>query len=109
MSVDLNAGYGRIIRQALEFGVIKTRLGRTTLLIWNDQAHFDEWARLAEFSKDVRVATVKSSALPITLAPNIDQSKVAIVGIAFGVKADYSDTILRYHLVISSFLNSTKK
>jgi hypothetical protein len=96
--------YARIVDLALSTHAIKPQVGKTTLLIWRNQAHFDEWSRLVEFSQDVRIVHVNSKLLRIDIKDNIDREKVIIVGIGFGVATNYSDTKLVYHIVINEMM-----
>jgi hypothetical protein len=98
MSVE---DYSRIIRIGLDTGSVKVRKANTTILIWRNQEHFDEWVKLADFSMDVRVAQLRTELLPITLPDTVDTKQVSVVGIAFGEAVNYSDTVLKFHLVLT--------
>lgn len=71
-------------------------------MIWRDQQHFDEWVNLARTSEDVRVVSLPSTLVPIALPDGHDHTKMAVVGIAFGVQADYTDTVLKYYMVVDA-------
>jgi hypothetical protein len=70
--------------------------------VWRDQAHFDEWAvGVAVFSASVRIASLKSSLLPIVLPAHVNQEKSSVVAVGFGMKENYSDVVIKYHMVFS--------
>jgi hypothetical protein len=93
-----------MLNVAIEAKMVSPQPGYTTLMVWRDQAHFDEWANISENqSDDVRIVTIESKHLPmIPVAEGIDRSVVSIVGVAFGAAADFGDVMLKSFLVVTS-------
>lgn len=91
--------YRDIIYFAIETGHVQVQSGCTTLLVFRDQAHFDEWcACTAENSADVCIARIKTemllpSGFLIPADKNIEE--IGYVGVAFSREENYSDTILK--------------
>jgi hypothetical protein len=88
-----------IITTCIETGRLQPTPNYINLLLWKNLNHFDEWAKIKNVnSASVRIAELPSSFLPMVAIPTgCQRHDVAIVGIAFGEAADYSDTILQIH------------
>jgi hypothetical protein len=109
-----NIQYKEILTTILSDSNTQLIPGQTIIVLWQNEAHLEEWinvsekdpdVRLAIFltssrsSPDVRILTVPTSHLPMIKVEG-DINSVTVVGVGFSVDEDYSDTRLAYYMTV---------
>lgn len=95
--------YQAVLKRVMQTSGRVPIAGTTLLVVWRDRAHFDEWTVLdpnrCDSTQAVRMVTMPSALLPNETT--YDKSAIGVVGVAFGIAADYSDVRLMYQMEIA--------
>lgn len=92
-----------MIRAAVGCEAAKITSGQTTLLIFRDRAHFDEWDEKKVLdSESCRIVCLPTSFMLLSgfqIPSDADINKIAYCGVAFSNQEDLFDSVLQASLM----------
>lgn len=92
--------YQKILADVLSCSKTPITPGNTIIALWKNEAQLEQWTKLAADSSEIRILTVPTASVPmLKIEGNI--KAVTVVAVGFGVKEDYSDVRVVYHMTIA--------
>lgn len=93
--------YKQILTNVIASAKIPIEHGKAIIVIWKNKEHLEEWdkSKIAA-SEDVRITSLPLEQIRLFNLKEEDEAHVCVLAIAFGVKADYSDTNCIFRMTV---------
>ncbi|MCJ7637109.1 MAG: hypothetical protein MUO21_06425 [Nitrososphaeraceae archaeon] len=93
--------YRKVLSTVIQASETKLEAKKTTIIIWNDDQHLNEWLTGSPTSNDIRILSIESEILPMIKAPEgVNPDEAAFIALGFGVDEDYKDLKVIYYLTV---------